>query len=315
MHNAIKFTRVGEVTVHASVESETETEVTVRVEVRDTGIGIDPGAQRQAVPPFSQVDASTTRGYGGTGLGLAICSGLIERMGGHIGVESEPGAGSTFWFAVPLAKSSGPRSRRPSPPRIFDGRAGALRRRQRHQPRASCDAPFGCRNGVSHGLGRPNCDRSAARLRRQRPLRTGHPQSKYAANDRARTRPPHPARTAAPRSAPHPDRLGGPNVGENERDGLGISAYATKPIWKKQLLHIVESTLRGPHVAEVSAPSEVPSEEPRAGRGRHILLVEDSPINAEVAGEILRVAGYTFDLATDGLLAIEATLAKPSISS
>ena len=87
----------------------------------------------------------------------------------------------------------------------------------------------------------------------------------------------------------------GRTLGENEREELGISAYATKPIWKKQLLHIVESTLRGPHVARASAAPELPTDEPRAARGKHILLVEDSPINAEVAGEILRVAGYTFD--------------------
>ena len=116
VHNAIKFTRVGEVTVRASVETETETEVTVRVEVRDTGIGIDPGAKGKLFRPFSQVDASTTRGYGGTGLGLAICNGLIERMNGHIGVESEPGAGSTFWLQSPSRSRAERGLNRLSPP-------------------------------------------------------------------------------------------------------------------------------------------------------------------------------------------------------
>ena len=98
--NAIKFTERGEVTVRVNVMEASEQGVRLLFEVSDTGIGLAPDALSRLFQPFVQADGSITRKYGGTGLGLAICKQLIEMMGGRVGVESEPGKGSRFWFTA-----------------------------------------------------------------------------------------------------------------------------------------------------------------------------------------------------------------------
>jgi signal transduction histidine kinase/ligand-binding sensor domain-containing protein/DNA-binding response OmpR family regulator len=104
--NAIKFTERGEVVVEAGIAEESDGEAVLRCAVRDTGIGIAPENQARVFNSFTQADSSTTRKYGGTGLGLSISKSLAEMMGGTIGVESELGKGSTFWFTVRLRKST-----------------------------------------------------------------------------------------------------------------------------------------------------------------------------------------------------------------
>ncbi|RBD97088.1 sensor histidine kinase, partial [Xanthomonas oryzae pv. oryzae] len=105
--NAIKFTERGSVDIQLRRLGETRAQHLLRFQVRDTGIGIAPDQQTRLFRSFAQADASTTRLYGGTGLGLAICKRIIDLMGGRIGVESEPGRGSTFWFEIPLLKVIG----------------------------------------------------------------------------------------------------------------------------------------------------------------------------------------------------------------
>ncbi len=103
--NAIKFTSKGEVAVFVELEQETENKIMIKVRITDTGIGISNGQIKNLFKPFTQGDGSTTRKYGGTGLGLSISKQLVEKMGGIIGVDSQEGKGTAFWFTAWLERS------------------------------------------------------------------------------------------------------------------------------------------------------------------------------------------------------------------
>ncbi|MGH8316315.1 MAG: ATP-binding protein, partial [Steroidobacterales bacterium] len=104
--NAIKFTANGAITLETRLESADDVRALVRFSVRDTGIGIPPDRLDRLFKSFSQVDSSTTRHYGGTGLGLSIVKQLVDLMGGNVGVDSELGVGSVFWFTAQFELAS-----------------------------------------------------------------------------------------------------------------------------------------------------------------------------------------------------------------
>ncbi|MDG4554369.1 MAG: PAS domain S-box protein [Candidatus Competibacter sp.] len=125
--NAVKFTERGSIALRAQLLGDDGANLQVRFEVQDTGVGIAPDIHTRLFEAFAQADASTTRKHGGTGLGLAITQRLAQLMGGEVGVESEPGRGSTFWFTTRLGRGQ-PIS--PAVAEVVAGDAGmALRRR------------------------------------------------------------------------------------------------------------------------------------------------------------------------------------------
>jgi signal transduction histidine kinase/ActR/RegA family two-component response regulator len=106
--NALKFTAEGKIRLEVGLAGDPAERGALLFRVIDTGIGIAPATAARLFTPFTQADSATTRRYGGTGLGLAICRRLVSLMGGSIGVESEPGSGSTFWFLIPAPEAEAP---------------------------------------------------------------------------------------------------------------------------------------------------------------------------------------------------------------
>jgi len=127
INNAIKFTQQGDIHIRVIPEAEHNEGISVRFEVQDQGAGISPVSQSRLFRRFEQVDMSMTRSTGGTGLGLAICKGLAELMGGKIGVQSQLGTGSTFWFTAWFADTGDVLGTTPAPDNMTPSSQDALK--------------------------------------------------------------------------------------------------------------------------------------------------------------------------------------------
>ncbi len=305
--NAVKFTDAGDVRLRVARTAESLAGVTLRFEVTDTGIGIAPEAQERIFNRFTQADDSITRRFGGTGLGTTIAKELVELMGGRIGLHSQPGKGSTFWFAIELEKQpaalspaagaggiAGSRVLIVSPdagisgilreylaswgiaPAVVDTAAGAF------APLVSAandKAPFHAAVVVDRGLDM-DCIEFAAALRSV-----------------------HLIQPVQLILAAEGDRAG-------DIEGLAKHGYGSAvrlPVDKTMLfnaLHFVQSDDAGDRgVASLASRYQ----QKREGRQKiRILVAEDNVINQKVIGRILERAGHSVQIVDNGEKALDS---------
>jgi CheY-like chemotaxis protein len=324
--NAVKFTPQGDVFVRAIVEKETDDYILLRLEVIDTGIGISEKARVQLFQPFSQADSSITRQYGGTGLGLAICKRLVELMGGEIGIDSEVGRGSTFWFTVRFGKPMA------GTPRDLPLRAdlqglralvvarsstmsGVLEHHLSHWGAHTTSVNDGSavlgslKVAAARGepcdlalfdMPTPNLDAfELARLVKADPLLTD-------------------TRLVLLTSLGHRGQA-------REAQEAGFAAYLTKPVRQSQLYGCLVTVMgtpspihdkglnhRSPSTKSPLVTKYTLNEAQARARSQVLLVVEDRIVDQKVAVRMLEKLGYRADIATSGREALEV-LANPRV--
>jgi len=322
--NAVKFTRTGSVTVRVATLAHGDASTRIRLEVVDTGIGMTAEGIARLFRPFSQAEDSTTRQYGGTGLGLTISKQIVERMGGAIGVTSEPGHGSTFWIEIPFERgaaatqpaASGPERRRALLVDPLDASAEALGRLLAEHGIGSTRARTGAdgvealhAQGGGYDLVFVNVDAEAIDAL-----------AGALAHERAA------ARTAFTVIAP------------TGRRALAVELvpgrpahHLTRPVRRARLAECLQAIAAeeppAPQADPVAplprsvgatpAPADTPAgtaatsaDAAPAATGR-VLVADDYPANQRLVARLLERRGYTVTLVADGLAAAEAALTQP----
>ena len=308
-NNALKFTEQGTIAIRVALEpgQESSDELLLRFSVQDTGIGISPEQGALLFQSFQQADSSTTRKYGGTGLGLVISKRLAELMGGQVGVDSEPGRGSTFWFTARLGRGADQPRRWLAQPDLQGRRILVV---DDNDPAREVmgemlrSMGFAVGTAASGSLALAELSRAAAT---EQPYEVVFLDWKMPGMDGLTV-----ARKIA--ALPLPRRPLVLMVTAYDRGELlelseevGISDVLVKPVTPSVLFDTVMRLL-GAELDELP-----PLPRPELGlqadtaplQGARALLVEDNEINQEVAIELLRELGLWVDLAPDGAVALE----------
>jgi two-component system sensor histidine kinase/response regulator len=309
LSNAVKFTHHGYVKLMIQVRETDAHAVTLLFTVRDTGIGMTPEQMARLFQEFTQADGSTTRKYGGTGLGLAISKNIVELMGGHIWVESEPSKGSSFKFTTrfPLTKP-------PAPLAVPMPRADAMRVLVVDDQPDACIAlmdllgALGVGTGPRGGVDRADDGDTALSMveqaeKNQRPydlllIDWVMPRLDGAgvlAGLRRRTsdaKPPRPVIVSAYDS----EQL------HNAASALGVQHFLPKPVLPESLRDLIKGLVGGEGYPEPLSDSAKTAPDLS---GLHVLLVEDNPINQQLAVELMQSRGVEVDVAANGEEGIE----------
>jgi PAS domain S-box-containing protein len=303
--NAVKFTPHGEVTVWLHLLAQDTRTLTLKCAVTDTGIGLHPSAQTRLFTAFSQADGSTTRQFGGTGLGLAIVKQLVQLMGGEVGIISAPGQGSTFWFTIQLgcaalrdhAQLVNDQFLNGMQVLIVDSNSG-------HLFALNAQLSSWGAQVIGADTGTAALDRLMQRANTHTPINLAILDLHLPDIDGlmlARTIKANPAIC-------HVDLLAlssGESPAHNETTKhLNFFACLQKPVRQSML----RNSLREYRQKAVMAPTDDSPTQPAplvlSGR---VLLVEDNPVNREVATGLLELLGFHVNSVEDGRQALEAS--------
>jgi signal transduction histidine kinase/CheY-like chemotaxis protein len=288
--------------------------VLIRCEVADTGIGIAPADRERLFESFSQADTSTTRRYGGTGLGLAIARQLAELMGGEIGVDSQPGRGSTFWFTIRLLTQPAGLGPAPRPRTDLRGLRVLV------VDDNATNRAILCQQLVGWGTHSEAVASGAAALARLRAARAQQAPFDLVLLD---LQMPNMDGLAVARAIQAEPSLAGlrlvllTSVGYRgqaaEARDAGIAATLGKPVRQSQLFDCLATVMGAPPAADGAAPLalEAPAADaarpvaPNGGRWR-VLVAEDNQVNQQVALRLLELRGCQVDLVANGQEAVAA---------
>ncbi|HEX4242049.1 MAG TPA: response regulator [Steroidobacteraceae bacterium] len=307
--NAVKFTQAGEIALSVQPTAHDAESTTLRFELRDTGIGIPEARLHSLFQPFSQVDNSTTRRFGGTGLGLSIVKRLAAMMGGDVGVESEEGLGSTFWFTGRFGASvAQPGSAVPALSAAIRGQrilvvddnrtnckvlAGQLRR---------LGAESVCVNSAAEALTLMNAERGA------RPFEVALIDHQMPDCDGAEL-----GRRINADPLLKSTRLvlltsSGQKSDVTRFEELGFAGFLLKPVVLRELATCLETVLSAKAEDWHSRTQNIVTQRtvPFGEKKRRILLAEDNPVNEKVATHTLRRLGYEVHAVGNGREAVAA---------
>jgi len=310
--NAVKFTHEGEIFIEVRPEESSGERSRICFSIKDTGIGIPKEKIAHVFSSFTQADNSTTRQYGGTGLGTTISKQLVELMGGEIGVDSQPGKGSTFWFTAEFFRSSA----NPSVPAgdakwdagttvlVVDGSTTTRRVLAGHLDR------LGIR-GLTSASGETALGLLAERNPLEEPVHaivTADYVSDMAATD-LKARLPGQAASFAATPVVLATSLK-KMVIDNSGPAHGFQAVVTKPVKIGDLNAALHQAIHGIPVEPFKSEILADGDPAAARRSGHILVTDDYPTNRLVASMHLTAAGFDVDLADNGQQAVDAVAGK-----
>jgi PAS domain S-box-containing protein len=310
--NAVKFTEKGEVVVRANCDERTDTHATIRFSVIDTGIGISPEGQQRLFQAFVQADGSTTRRFGGTGLGLAICKQLVARMGGEIGITSDEGKGSTFWFTARFMLQANGGMAPPRPAKLKDVRVlvvddNATNRTILHHLMSNWGMREQQAASGTEALALLQAESGRGRMFDLAVLDMQMPGMDGLALARAIKKDP---RFASIRIVmlTSVDRQDDPAALRE----IGVDSYLTKPVKQSQLFDYLSLAMSQDVGAReimsglIALPAESVAVPAKPVEKLRILVAEDNPVNQKVTLFQLQKLGYMADVVANGRLALEA---------